>query len=136
MYSITKTISFCYGHRLMHHNGKCRHLHGHNARVVVRLEGAALNEQGMLMDFVEIKRSVKDWIDRELDHTLLLHRDDPVLPLLQHANERVRVMSEHPTAENIAKLIFEFAVQSGLPVTEVSLWETDTACASYRPEHA
>jgi 6-pyruvoyltetrahydropterin/6-carboxytetrahydropterin synthase len=136
MYSITKTISFCYGHRLMLHAGKCRHLHGHNGRAVVRLEGTALDAQGMLMDFVEIKRTVKDWIDRELDHTMLLHRDDPVVPLLRGANERLRVMDAHPTAENIAKLIFEFAAQAGLPVAEVALWETDTACAVYRPERA
>jgi 6-pyruvoyltetrahydropterin/6-carboxytetrahydropterin synthase len=132
MYSLSKSIAFCYGHRLLDHPGKCRHLHGHNARAVIRLEGETLDGQGMLVDFFDIQRVVKEWVDRELDHTLLLHPDDPMLPLLLQANERVRVMDSNPTAENIARMIFEFVEAAGFPVVEVALWETDTAQASYR----
>ncbi|MES9926921.1 MAG: 6-carboxytetrahydropterin synthase, partial [Candidatus Thiodiazotropha sp. 6PDIVS] len=38
MYTVTKEIHFCYGHRLLNHKGKCRHLHGHNATAVIHLE--------------------------------------------------------------------------------------------------
>jgi 6-pyruvoyltetrahydropterin/6-carboxytetrahydropterin synthase len=132
MYSITKEIHFCYGHRLLHHQGKCRHLHGHNARAVIRLESDALNELGMVCDFSDIGRFVKDWLNREIDHNMLLQQDDPVLLLLQDAGERCFAMNENPTAENIARLIFEEVESAGFPVVEVALYETESAFASYR----
>ena len=133
MYSATTSISFCYGHRLLHHKGKCRHLHGHNARAVITLETDELNDLGMVRDFSDIKHSVKEWLERDIDHTLLLHREDPFLPAVQEAGERVYVMDNNPTAENIAKLIFEHVAALGYPVVTVTLWETDTSYASYRP---
>jgi 6-pyruvoyltetrahydropterin/6-carboxytetrahydropterin synthase len=133
MFRITKSVAFCYGHRLLNYAGKCRHLHGHNARAVITLESDVLDARGMVEDFSELKRVVRDWLDEEIDHTLLLCRDDPLLPLLQDAGERVRVTDDNPTAEIIARLIFEFVVGKGFPVVEVELWETDTSHASYRP---
>lgn len=56
MYRITKNLSFCYGHRLMDHPSKCRHLHGHSARVAMTLESENLNEQDMVCDFSDIKQ--------------------------------------------------------------------------------
>ncbi len=132
MFSITKEIHFCYGHRLLHHQGKCRHLHGHNARAVIRLENDSLDELGMVCDFSNIGRFVKDWLNREIDHNMLLHQDDPVLLLLQDAGERCYAMNENPTAENIARLIFEEVESAGFPVVEVALYETESAFASYR----
>lgn len=131
MYRVTKSISFCYGHRLLDYNGKCRHLHGHNARAIITLEGETLDEQGMLYDFNEIRGLVKDWIDAELDHNMLLHRDDPILPALREAGERVYVVDWNPTAENIARMIFEHIATAGYPVKDVTLWETETCYASY-----
>ena len=133
MYRISKSVSFCYGHRLLNYNGKCAHLHGHNARAVITLESNALNAGGMVEDFSVVKQLVLEWLDREIDHTLLLHKDDPVLPVLQAAGERVKVTEENPTAENIARMIFDYVAGKGFPVTAVSLWETDTSSASYRP---
>jgi 6-pyruvoyltetrahydropterin/6-carboxytetrahydropterin synthase len=131
MYRVTREIEFCYGHRLLNYEGKCRHLHGHNARVVIALESLALDDRGMLVDFGEIKQGVQEWIDATLDHTMLLCRDDPILPVLLAHGERVFVMESNPTAENIARLIFEQTARSGLPVAEVVLWETDKCHASY-----
>ena len=115
----------------MNHPGKCKNLHGHSARVAVTLASNTLNEQGMVCDFSDIKDYVGKWVNSTLDHTLLLHREDPILPALQHAGERVMVVSEHPTAEFIAKLIFEHIKAGNFPVTDVSVWETDSASASY-----
>lgn len=131
MYRITKNLSFCYGHRLMNHPGKCRHLHGHSARVAITLESNELNDQGMVCDFSDIKKFVGEWINKTLDHNLLLHKNDPVLPLLQEAGERLMVVDEHPTAEFLAKLIYDYVAQGGFPVVDVSVWETDSANASY-----
>ena len=85
------------------------------------------------MDFTEIKRVVGAWIDETLDHKMLLHRDDPVVPELRRLGEPFVELDVNPTAENIAKLIFDRAAAHGLPVTEVTLWETETSVATYRP---
>ncbi len=119
MYRVTREIHFCYGHRLLNYDGKCRHLHGHNGRVLIALESESLDPLGMVTDFSEIKRVVSAWIDETLDHKMLLHRDDPALPLLRAQGEPVYVMDVNPTAENIARLIFDFVAERGFPVVEV-----------------
>jgi 6-pyruvoyltetrahydropterin/6-carboxytetrahydropterin synthase len=131
VYSVTKRIRFCYGHRLLDHAGKCRHLHGHNATVDITFSREQLDEHGMVFDFADIKKAVKGWLDEEIDHTLLLSRRDPLVRLLQSAGERVTVVDWDPTAENIARMIFEYASENGYPVSEVTVWETDTAFARY-----
>jgi 6-pyruvoyltetrahydropterin/6-carboxytetrahydropterin synthase len=133
MFRVSREIHFCYGHRLMNYAGKCRHLHGHNGRVVVTIESEQLDERGMVMDFSEIKRALSRWIDESLDHRMLLRRDDPAVSSLQHLGEPVFLMDENPTAENIARLIFDQAAQQGFPVVEVRLWETPHCCATYCP---
>jgi 6-pyruvoyltetrahydropterin/6-carboxytetrahydropterin synthase len=132
MYRVTREIRFCYGHRLLNYDGKCRHLHGHNGRAVISLQAERLDPLGMVMDFTQIKHVVTGWIDETLDHKMLLHRDDPVLPFLRQLGEPVYVMEVNPTAENIARLIYDFAVSQGFPVVEVQLWETDHCYATYR----
>lgn len=131
MYRVTREIEFCYGHRLLNYEGKCRHLHGHNGRAVIVLEAPDLDSRGMLVDFGDIKRHVQQWIDEHLDHNLLLSREDPLLPILLERGERVFVMDANPTAENIARLIFERTKDAGLPVAEVILWETANCHAAY-----
>ncbi|MGE3822299.1 MAG: 6-pyruvoyl tetrahydropterin synthase family protein [Isosphaeraceae bacterium] len=132
MYRVTREIEFCYGHRLLNYEGKCRHLHGHNGRALIVLEAPELDARGMLVDFADIKRHVQRWVDEHIDHNMLLCRDDPLLPTLLERGERVFVMEENPTAENIARLIYERAAAAGLPVVEVVLWETANCHASYR----
>ena len=131
MYRVTREIRFCYGHRLLEYDGKCRHLHGHNGRAVITLETAQLDRLGMVVDFSRIKQVVSTWIDETLDHKMLLRRDDPVLPFLQRQGEPVYVMEVNPTAENIARLIYEFTAAQGFPVVEVQMWETDHCFATY-----
>ncbi|HEV2949458.1 MAG TPA: 6-carboxytetrahydropterin synthase [Gemmataceae bacterium] len=132
MYRVTREIRFCYGHRLLHYDGKCKHLHGHNGRAVISLEAAHLDPLGMVMDFSHIKEVVTSWIDQTLDHKMLLHQDDPVLPFLRQLGEPVYVLQVNPTAENIARLIYDYAIGQGFPVVEVQLWETDHCYATYR----
>jgi 6-pyruvoyltetrahydropterin/6-carboxytetrahydropterin synthase len=132
MFKVTKHIEFCYGHRLLNYDGKCRHLHGHNGRVEVDIQTDKLDARGMVHDFSDIKEAIKNWIDETLDHRMLLHKDDPILPVLRQRDEPFYAMDENPTAENIARLIFNHARAKGLPVVEVRLWETPSSCASYR----
>ena len=58
MFNVSREIDFCYGHRLLNYPGKCRHLHGHNGRVVITFEASGLDDRGMVLDFSEIKRMV------------------------------------------------------------------------------
>ena len=133
MYAITKVITFCYGHRLLQYEGKCNRLHGHNARVELELSATQLDRLGMVRDFTDVKRAIQGWIDATLDHTLILHRDDPVVPSLQALKEPILLLEDNPTAERLARLIFEQADRLGLPVSAVRFWETESSFATYRP---
>lgn len=133
MYQVTKTIHFCYGHRLLRYEGKCRFLHGHNARVEITLARPQLDPRGMVTDFNEIRLRLKRWIDETLDHKMLLHREDPIIPQLKAAQEPFVPIPENPTAEVLARLIFEQARSERFPVTSVRLWETDSSFATYAP---
>ncbi len=131
MYQVTKTISFCYGHRLLNYDGKCKYLHGHNGRAEITLESAGLDHRGMVVDFSDVKNIVGNFIKTELDHKMLLNKKDKMISVLKGLNEPYYVTDENPTAENIAKLIFDFARKKKLPVLSVKLWETDTSFAVY-----
>lgn len=132
MYSVSKTFQFCYGHRLLDDPGKCRGLHGHTAKVTIVLESDELDDLGMVHHFDVIKQKVGKWIEQTLDHRMLLSKKDPLVELLQKAGERPVLLDNNPTAENIAKLIFDHAKEAELPVKEVELWESPTAQATYK----
>lgn len=132
MYSITKEVYFCYGHRLMNHSGKCRNLHGHSVKASITIKHEQLNEQGMVCDFSDVSMCVEKFIEQQLDHNFLLHRNDPIIPLLEQNNERYMALSEHPTAEVLAKMIYQHMQHSGFKVDQVVLWETASANACYR----
>ena len=131
MYSVTKRIEFCYGHRLMDYNGVCQHPHGHNAVVEIHIEAATLDGRNMVADFGDIKRIVKGWIDQELDHKMILRNDDPLVAALQKMGEPVYLLDSNPTAERIAQLIYDKSREHGLPVSRVTVWETPTSWATY-----
>ena len=132
MFQVVREIHFCYGHRLLNYDGKCVHLHGHNGKVEITLQGEKLDDRGMLVDFGDIKQTINVWIDENLDHKMLLSKDDPIVSVLQEQGEPLFLMDQNPTAENIARLIYDQAVKLGLPVTEVRLWETPQCHAVYR----
>lgn len=136
MFQVTKEIHFSYGHRLRDYEKKCKHLHGHNGIVEITLAADKLDYRGMVIDFVDIKDIVQNWIMSELDHKLLLRADDPLVPILRDANEVFYTMVENPTAENIAKLIFDYAYAQNLPVVSVKLWETESSVAIYSQSNA
>ena len=132
MFRVAREIEFCYGHRLLNYDGKCKYLHGHNGKAVIILENETLDERGMLVDFSDIKKQVSTWIDLNLDHRMILNKADPVVKYLQQQGEPIFLIDSNPTAENIAKLIFDFAKSQHLPVVEVSVWETVKSYATYR----
>ena len=131
MYRVSRQIDFSYGHRLLHYEGKCRYLHGHNGRAIITIESSGLDERGMVLDFSDTKRLISGWIDEHLDHRMILHREDPAVPVLRELGEPLFLMDTNPTAENIARLIFGHVRDLGFPVVEVLLWETPNCFATY-----
>ena len=134
MYLVTKRIDFCYGHRLLDYDGICKHPHGHNAIVEVDVRTGSLDSRNMVVDFSDIKRIVKGWIDRELDHKMILRHDDPLVGPLQELGEPVYILESNPTVERIARLIFDNARAAGVNVVAVRVWETPNSIAQYTAE--
>ncbi|MGL6225603.1 MAG: 6-pyruvoyl trahydropterin synthase family protein [Thermoguttaceae bacterium] len=134
MFTITREFTFCYGHRLLQHRGKCAHLHGHNGRVLITLASNNLDQQGMVQDFSDLRSMVGDWIEQTLDHQMLLGVGDPLIPVLREQGEPVYVLEGNPTAENLAKLIFRYLQSHNLPVCSVRFWETNNCSAEYTEE--
>lgn len=124
MFEVTIEETFAAGHALRNYKGKCENVHGHNYRCQVTLQGKDLDDIGLLVDFVELKKVVHTVLDR-MDH--------------QWLNEFPPFDRLNPSAENMARYIFE-EVSSGLKEREgvrvgaVRLWETDTASATYRAD--
>ena len=147
MITITRRIEFDAGHRVLGHEGKCKHLHGHRYRVEITVRGPKLDALGRVIDFGEVKRLVGGWVDANWDHNLLLHPDDPLLAthpdLAEHIHGRAPyVMLPHgrklnPTAENMAETLFSVACmllgERGLEVIHVRLYETPNSWADYTP---
>jgi 6-pyruvoyltetrahydropterin/6-carboxytetrahydropterin synthase len=123
MFEVTIEETFAAGHALRNYRGKCENVHGHNYRCQVTLEGRELDEIGLLVDFVELKRVVHGVLDR-MDHQWL--NEFPPFDVL------------NPSAENMARYIYQqvnegIKTREGVRVGLVRLWETDTAQATYRP---
>ena len=124
MFEVSVEQTFAAGHALRNYKGKCENVHGHNYRCQVTLEGADLDEIGLLVDFVELKRVVHGVLDR-LDHQWL--NEFPPFDVL------------NPSAENIARHIYDEAVKqmhqapSGAAIASITVWETETSAATYRP---
>ena len=131
MYNVLKEIHFCYGHRLLDYNGKCAHPHGHNGKIEIELASKKLDSRGMVFDFGDVKEIIQAWVDKELDHKMILDRKDPLVKILKKIKEPVFLMDENPTAESMAKLIFDYAWSKRLPVSRVTFWETVSSSATY-----
>jgi 6-pyruvoyltetrahydropterin/6-carboxytetrahydropterin synthase len=125
MFEISVEYTFAAGHALREYKGKCENIHGHNYKVRVTLAGDKLNAAGLLMDFVDLRGEIKGLVEK-LDHRFL--NDIPPFDQL------------NPSAENLAKYICEGieprARNQGLQVHGVTVWETDTTSATYRPKNS
>ena len=111
--TITRRLEFDAGHRLPNHQGQCRHVHGHRYAIEITLSGELINEQGaaddgMVMDFGDIKVVAMEKLVGTWDHAFLVYRDDkPMVDFLASIQEHKTVVLEVvPTAENLAKVAF------------------------------
>ena len=120
MYELTVESQFDSAHNLRRYNGPCEALHGHTYRVQVFYTGDSLDDLGILIDFRRLKTALGEVISY-LDHRYL--------------NELLEFQQQNPTAENIARVIYE-KMQDLIPggVTKTTVWETPTSSASYWSE--
>ena len=120
MYELKIVTQFSAAHRLENFYGKCEALHGHNWKVEVFLNGDRLDEAGLVRDFGVVKVRTREILE-EIDHKFL--------------NELPAFQNQNPSSENLARYLFERlgAVLNGdgVEVSRVSVWESDTSCASY-----
>lgn len=114
---ITRRLEFDAGHRIPNHNSQCKHLHGHRYAIEITLSGEVIttegvSEQGMVMDFSDVKRIAKERVVDAWDHAFLVYRgDQTVLDFLNTLpNHKTVVLDVVPTAENLAKVAFDLLV--------------------------
>ena len=141
--SCVRLLGFDAGHRVYGHEGKCAHLHGHRYKVELHARGeSGLDALGRVVDFSVLKERVGGWIDANWDHGLILYGGDPMAEVLSGtsipggagATQKLYVLGENPTAENLAKHLLERIIPplmlgSGCDVIRVVLWETPNCFA-------
>ena len=122
MFQITREIDFCFGHRVLG-DPRCGNLHGHNVYASLTLQSEQLDSLGMVLDFTQIKRVVSAWIDEQLDHRMILQRDDPATQRLARIGEPLYVVDQPPTFAAIGEIILKYAAEQGLPVVDCQIRE-------------
>ena len=146
---------FSYGHRVVGHENKCRHLHGHNGRVhlVCRAQAGctSTDDIGRVIDFGEIKSKLCMWLEDNWDHKFLAWENDPLMQGLQAASERSDTISQaddaifyesivwlpfNPTAENLAQHLVmvigpNALIGTGIELVSCKIEETRKCSASF-----
>ena len=142
---IVKIVQWDMGHRVLNHRSVCKGIHGHRYKAEICLEGelilnSGLSEEGMVIDFSDIKKIAQKFIQNELDHGFMVwNQDDELLDFFKHSKgHKLVVVPFTPTAENVAAYIFqklknEFLdkFKTGLHLHSVKLWETPSSYALY-----
>lgn len=122
MYTVVKEHAFAAAHFIRGHQGECQHLHGHNYRVRVSVSTRALDALGMVIDFADLKRAMREVLD-PFDHRVINE-----IPPFDHRNTTAELLAEY-IWEEMARRLEDGRVK----VSKVEVWETDTSCATFEP---
>jgi len=139
---ITKQFNFETGHALYGYDGKCRNVHGHSYKLSVTVIGTPITDimhvkHGMVIDFSDLKKIVKEEIVDKFDHATVFNKNTPHIELameLQNRGHNVILANYQPTSEN---MVIDFAekIKARLPKTvqlhSLKLQETDTSFAEW-----
>lgn len=153
MTSVTRSFGFDSAHRVLRHESKCKHLHGHRYTAEVTVEAPELDELGRVVDFGVLKEIIGGWIDTYWDHNTILNREDQLLSAIRKLNEcdpinhevvcwgdvvfagkEPYVMEGNPTAERMAAELFkvcERLLPAPLSVIRVRMYETPNCYADF-----
>ena len=144
---VTKEITIAMGHSVTGHKSKCRGLHGHDYRIIATVDGDVIrtqgvSDEGMVIDFGDLKQAMMDVIDRYYDHGFIIYNGDVRAPLLEQATdlwcfekERFHTVDFIPTAENLAKhwakLLDIKLAERNIQLYSLEVFETPTSSAIY-----
>ncbi|WP_420997982.1 6-carboxytetrahydropterin synthase QueD [Cupriavidus sp. 30B13] len=141
--SITRRLEFDSGHRIPNHGGQCRNIHGHRYRLDLTLSGEVLrsagaSDEGMILDFGDIKALANEHLVDKWDHAFLIHRGDTALLKFLQSMEghKTVVLDAIPTVENLAQAAFDILAPvfkdcfgHQLQLTRLVLFETPNCWA-------
>ena len=138
---VTKRFHFEMAHSLYKYDGLCRNIHGHSYNLEVTLKGEPRNrpghpKDGMVMDFGDLKRIVKEHVVNRFDHALTVNRlvSEGQVEMLRKTSDRILVVDFQPTTENLAAYIAGI-LQQHLPpeakLFSIRLYETVTSFAEW-----
>ena len=127
---ITKIFTFDMAHRLSFHEGKCWNLHGHTYKLEVTVNGDA-DENGMVIDFNDLKKIIKDKVVNVLDHATVIYEKDELMMKSFPMELHHVILPVEPTAENLCIWITEQLEEAGLKIKQVAVWETPSSKAVY-----
>lgn len=139
-YSATRFHDISCGHRVLGHEGKCAHLHGHNYRIHFTIEPKrGLDMVGRVLDFSAIKSHLCEWLEKNLDHKMVLWEQDPMVEYLEQLDvDGLVVVPFNPTAEGFAEYLVNVIGPRHLPsdvvLVEVRVEETAKCSATFRLE--
>lgn len=143
---ITKEIEIDMGHRVCNHKSKCRNLHGHRYKIEVGVDDKVVatkgsSDEGMVIDFGDLKQIMMDYIDTNFDHGFVLYEKDPEIIILDAFQElkdrgmKIIFVDFIPTAENLAKYWYQLMEiplrNKRIKIHHVRVWETPTSTATY-----
>ncbi len=140
-YTVSKTFRFEAGHRVWNQElntiegvqfeNKCRNIHGHSYEVEVKIDSLTLNNYGVVIDFTHIKYYMQQLIEK-LDHAFIIDINDPLYETIKATNTKIFEVNFVPTAENLARFIYNYLKEYIPNVSEVIVYETKTSYAIYR----
>ncbi|MDE6035387.1 MAG: 6-carboxytetrahydropterin synthase QueD [Ruminococcus sp.] len=137
MYYLKTSSSFDSAHFLYGYDGKCKNIHGHRWLIEVRIKGKELqatgNEKGMLTDFGNLKKNVRD-LAEHFDHSLIYEKNSlkpSTVQAFSDENFRIIEVPFRPTAENFARYFYDILSGEGYSIADVTVYETPENCAVY-----
>ena len=142
---VAKVIQWDMGHRILNHRSVCRGLHGHRYKAEICMAGDMVtkfgtSEEGMIIDFADIKKISKEFIQGELDHAFMVwEKDEELISFFEQSKGHKPVIVPFTTtAENVVAYIFnklqdkfQDVYKTGLHLHSIKLWETPTSFAFY-----
>lgn len=137
MYTGRTKVDFDAAHRLLDYDGKCAVPHGHTYQAELRFAIRDLDNLGISIDFGDVKKPLKRWIDENWDHAFLVNdQDEEMLSSLRQLTEcKIYAFEgENPTAEVMARTLFDvMTVEIGNSVISIRMWEGLNSYAEYSP---
>ena len=139
---ITKQFSFETGHALYGYDGKCKNVHGHSYKLSVTVIGTPISDAqnvkfGMVIDFTDLKKIVKEEIVDQFDHATVFNKNTPHVELaheLESRGHHVILVDYQPTSENMV-IDFSNRIKNRLPnnisLFSLKLQETETSFAEW-----